>query len=77
MANVVLRAEICERLLDADRNELAQELAELKSTVKRTLVDVRRIIFDLRPMTLDDLGLAPHCVVSWRLLKKSQVLERT
>lgn len=59
MANVVLRAEICERLLDADRNELAQELAELKSTVKRTLVDVRRIIFDLRPMTLDDLGLAP------------------
>mgnify|MGYP000951493744 CR=1 FL=1 len=59
MANVVLRAEICERLLDADRNELAQELAELKTMVKKTLVDVRRIIFDLRPMALDDLGLAP------------------
>lgn len=59
MANVVLRAEICERLLDADRDELAQELAELKDMVKRTLVDVRRIIFDLRPMALDDLGLAP------------------
>ena len=59
MANVVLRAEICERLLDADRDELAHELAELKSTVKGTLVDTRRIIFNLRPMALDDLGLAP------------------
>ena len=59
MANVVLRAEICERLLDAERNELAQELAELKTMVKKTLVDVRRIIFNLRPMALDDLGLAP------------------
>ena len=59
MANVVLRAEICERLLDGDRNELAHELAELKTMVKKTLVDVRRIIFNLRPMALDDLGLAP------------------
>lgn len=59
MANVVLRAEICERLLDVDRDELAQELAELKSTVQNTLLDTRRIIFNLRPMALDDLGLAP------------------
>lgn len=59
MANAVLRAEICERLLDADRDELAQELAELKGTVQDTLLDTRRIIFNLRPMALDDLGLAP------------------
>ena len=59
MANVVLRAEICERLLDGDRNELARELIQLKNMVKEALVDVRRIIFDLRPMALDDLGLVP------------------
>ena len=59
MANVVLRAEICERLLDGERSELAQELVQLKTMVKEALVDVRRIIFDLRPMALDDLGLVP------------------
>lgn len=59
MANVVLRAEICEKLLDSDINELRKELAELKAMVKGSLVEIRRIIFNLRPMVLDDLGLAP------------------
>lgn len=59
MANVVLRAEICERLLNGNRQDLVNELVQLKSMVKEALVDVRRIIFDLRPMALDDLGLVP------------------
>ncbi|UMZ75044.1 sensor histidine kinase [Natranaerofaba carboxydovora] len=59
LANVVLRAEYCERLLDSDVTKVKQELAELKQMVRRSLQDVRKIIFDLRPMTLDDLGLVP------------------
>lgn len=59
MANVVLRAEICERMLKAGRDEIAQELAHLKALVKESLRELRRIIFNLRPMTLDDLGLVP------------------
>lgn len=59
MANVVLRAEICERLLSAKRPEVAQELAQLKMLVKESLREVRKIIFNLRPMALDDLGLVP------------------
>ncbi|RNB92660.1 histidine kinase [Brevibacillus fluminis] len=60
MANVVLRTEIVERMLKNDRMVEAQmELHELKDMVRFSLSDVRRIIFDLRPMALDDLGLIP------------------
>jgi two-component system, NarL family, sensor histidine kinase DegS len=55
----VLRAEICERLLDMDLSRARSELSGLKSIVNTTLQDTRRFIFDLRPMILDDLGLEP------------------
>ena len=57
MTNLVLRAEICERLLDMDPLRAKTELSGLKSAVNTTLQEPRRFIFDLRPMILDDLGL--------------------
>lgn len=59
MTNLVLRAEICERLLDIDPTRAKSELVGLKNMVNTTLQDTRRFIFDLRPMILDDLGLEP------------------
>jgi len=60
MANVVLRTEIVEKMLKNQRIlEAEMELQELKEMVRYSLADVRRIIFDLRPMALDDLGLVP------------------
>ncbi len=59
MTNLVLRAEICERLLDVDPARAKSELVGLKNVVNTTLQDTRRFIFDLRPMILDDLGLEP------------------
>lgn len=59
LANVVLRTEVCEKLLDMNKAEARKELQSLRETVKDSLQDVRRIIFDLRPMVLDDLGLIP------------------
>lgn len=59
MTNLVLRAEICERLLDMDPSRAKNELSGLKSVVNATLQETRRFIFDLRPMILDDLGLEP------------------
>ncbi len=59
MTNLVLRAEICERLLDMDTTRAKAELSGLKSAVNNTLQETRRFIFDLRPMILDDLGLEP------------------
>ncbi|OEF99758.1 histidine kinase [Vulcanibacillus modesticaldus] len=60
MANVVLRTEIAERLMNNNEIELARrELKDLKLMIRQSLADVRQIIFDLRPMVLDDLGLIP------------------
>jgi len=59
MANVVLRTEVCEKLIETDQTGARRELQDLRDTVKTSLQDVRRIIFDLRPMALDDLGLVP------------------
>ncbi|QDX91593.1 histidine kinase [Brevibacillus laterosporus] len=60
MANVVLRTEIVEKMLKNEAMQDAQqELISLKEIVRMSLADVRKIIFDLRPMALDDLGLIP------------------
>lgn len=59
MANIVFRAEVCERLLDVDVVRAKTEIAELRDMVRGCLKETRKIIFDLRPMTLDDLGLIP------------------
>ena len=59
MSNLVLRAEICQRLIDHDLDMARSELNSLKTAINTTLQDTRKLIFDLRPMTLDDLGLVP------------------
>ncbi|MBE3572220.1 MAG: histidine kinase [Moorella humiferrea] len=59
MANLAMRAEYCLKLLDKDPAKVRQELVDLQNMVMLSLQDVRKIIFDLRPMVLDDLGLVP------------------
>lgn len=59
MANVVFRAEVCERLIDTDIERAKSELKDLREQVRAALQETRKIIFDLRPMTIDDLGLVP------------------
>jgi len=59
LTNLVLQAEICERLFDRDPERAKVELGELKKSVISTFQKVRVFIFDLRPMMLDDLGLTP------------------
>ncbi|WP_338823229.1 Signal transduction histidine-protein kinase/phosphatase DegS [Moorella humiferrea] len=59
MANLAMRAEYCLKLLDKDPHKVRQELVELQNLVMLSLQEVRKIIFDLRPMVLDDLGLVP------------------
>lgn len=59
MANIIVKTELCERLMNIDQERFKKELRNLKAIVKDTLKDIREIIFDLRPMSLDDLGLVP------------------
>jgi len=59
LTNVILQAEICQRLLDTDPQRARQELDNLKNEVNKTFQRTRMLIADLRPMMLDDLGLIP------------------
>lgn len=59
MSNVVLKAEICEKLIGIDLEQAKTELRSLKKIVRDSLKDVRRIIYDLKPMSLEDIGLIP------------------
>lgn len=59
MANIVFRAEVCEKLTATDMDRAKNELKSLREQVRFCLKEIRKIIFDLRPMTLDDLGLVP------------------
>ncbi len=59
LSNFILQTEIAARLFEVDPDRARQELQSLKSAAASTFQQVREFIFELRPMMLDDLGLAP------------------
>ncbi len=59
LSNLVLRAEILERLVDREPERAKVEIQTFKDLVRGVLEETRDLIFDLRPMTLDDLGVIP------------------
>lgn len=59
MANLFIKTELCEKLIDKNPSQVKTELNSLKELARSSLKDVRKIIYDLRPMSLDDLGLVP------------------
>jgi len=59
LTNIVLQAQIVERLLDRDPSQAKAEIGQLVGMVQHTLEATKAFIFDVRPMVLDDLGLVP------------------
>ncbi|GLI83245.1 histidine kinase [Rossellomorea marisflavi] len=60
MANVLIRSDLIERVFrEKTTDDAIKEIRDLKRMVRSALYEVRRIIYDLRPMALDDLGLVP------------------
>lgn len=60
LANVLLRSDLIDRVYRENGPMAALgEIKDLKKMVRSALYEVRRIIYDLRPMALDDLGLVP------------------
>jgi two-component system sensor histidine kinase DegS len=59
LTNIVLQAQIVERLLDRDPAAAKTEIGQLVAMVQHTLEATKTFIFDVRPMVLDDLGLVP------------------
>lgn len=59
LSNFVLQAEIAMRLFEVDPEKARQELEDLKKDASETFQKMREFISDLRPITLDELGLIP------------------
>jgi len=59
LTNIVLQAQIVERLMGRDPEAARGEVRLLMSMVQQTLEATKTFIFDVRPMVLDDLGLVP------------------
>ncbi len=57
LANAVLEMQYIERLLQRDPQAARAELVQLEESLRDGLAEVRRLIFDLRPPALVDLGL--------------------
>lgn len=59
LTNIVLQAQIVDRLLAKAPEKATDEVQQLIAMVQRTLDATKTFIFDVRPMVLDDLGLVP------------------
>jgi two-component system sensor histidine kinase DegS len=59
LTNIVLQAQIVDRLVGQDDDMAKGELRLLMEMVQQTLEATKTFIFDVRPMVLDDLGLVP------------------
>jgi two-component system sensor histidine kinase DegS len=59
LTNIVLQAQIVERLVATDPAGAGPEVRQLVAMVQQTLEATKSFIFDVRPMVLDDLGLVP------------------
>lgn len=59
LSNFILQTEIAMRLFDVDQEKAREELSNLKAAASAAFQGVRDFIYDLRPMMLDDLGVAP------------------
>lgn len=59
LARSLLQSNLVEKVYDNKGKQAAQqELKRLREDIRETLIEVRRVIFDLRPMNLDDLGIS-------------------
>jgi signal transduction histidine kinase len=56
---IVLQIELLKQLIKTDPARAVAEMQAIPPFATQTLRDARRAIFELRPMSLDDLGLAP------------------
>lgn len=58
LARILLNIEMCSTLVPDESHEIQQKLSATRILGEQTLENVRKIVFDLRPTLLDDLGLA-------------------
>ena len=75
LAHLIMQSSVCERLIDKNPDEAKKSVQELREQIKGCLSGVRKIIFDMRPMALDDLGLLPALKELCRKMSERGLIE--
>ena len=57
LTNVLLHLEVCRHVLKRDQESAQKEMDSLKGMLSTTLQETRRLLGDIRPLALEDLGL--------------------
>lgn len=57
LAHVIHQIDLASIYMDKDIIKSKLELAEVKQNIKKVIDEIRNTIFDLRPMSFDDLGI--------------------
>lgn len=57
LASLTLQLDAARNLLDGDPQQAGQILAEVKAQTQAAISDIRRLVYELRPPVLDQLGL--------------------
>ena len=58
IAAIIMSTSAAEKLIDLDPDEAKMSIQEIRRGLKSCLKDIRKIIFDMRPLSLDDLGFS-------------------
>jgi signal transduction histidine kinase len=59
LASLYQRVDAARELIDRDPGTAQRLLEEVQAQTKRTIADVRQLVYSLRPPVLDELGLMP------------------
>jgi signal transduction histidine kinase len=59
LASLNIRLQTVRKLLEREENPAAHEVAELAEQTQGNIHDIRRLVYDLGPAALDELGLVP------------------
>lgn len=70
LTSILVNLEVVERLLPDPADEAARRVHLTKEIAQRTLDETRRLMYDLRPSVLDDLGLVP--ALRWFISQRVQ-----
>lgn len=58
LVRIIQKIELCSKYLQRDPNQVILELASIKQSIRNTIEGARNIIYELRPMSFDDIGFA-------------------
>lgn len=59
LTNLIHKTELCLKLIDIDFIRAKLEIATMTETIRSVISNMREIIYNLRPMMLQDIGLIP------------------